>query len=480
MPTYHRSQRLRLVGTGPKVEQLQEGRFRLTFTCTATNPNEAWMNGNKDQIMTAYGTLQSAQKNIAGIDPRTDEAYSDMVLFKTEANPSQKDLIITLVYETATGTFTKAQDDKVVVGSNQLQTVERLTVAKTGTSLPSVTIGTTSITVNSIACVLTSRIVQENDAYILLKETYSQTGIISVQPVMTSKFSSIPMYQYKTLVASAKVIDTASAIQDPGGTNIQANAIFFEPSINHGSSPSVVTQNVLNTSVDLSVSNSAALIGQYEDFFDFAHPGLIELNYQKFGERTPITLSAAADGKRYNRVNIDTKKVSHPITTKVKCTVYNFLQRGSSVIDSDFNEGGAAGLWSPNSWASVNMSITKEFFSENAVRTPINNTYAGYRIEGSSRTESLGRITISTIGTGSTQLAQVVYNGNNFGTSAYGYNYELVIVDAGPPNPEGQRWCLGVDIKPAFRDSSGNQYYNKQIVVTDVIEERKPGQLKYT
>ena len=51
-----RSQRLRLVGTGPKVEQLQEGRFRLTFTCTATNPNEAWMNGNKDQIMTAYGT----------------------------------------------------------------------------------------------------------------------------------------------------------------------------------------------------------------------------------------------------------------------------------------------------------------------------------------------------------------------------------------------------------------------------------------
>lgn len=179
MPTYHRSQRLRIVGTGPKVEQLQEGRFRLTFTCTSTNPNEAWMNGNKDQIMTAYGTLQSAQKNIAGIDPRTDEAYSDMVLFKTEANPSQKDLIITLVYETATGTFVKSRDDKVQVTQNGRQTVERVTVAKTGTSLPSVTVGTTSITVNSIACLLTSRNVDENDAFLQITEIYTEPGEIS-------------------------------------------------------------------------------------------------------------------------------------------------------------------------------------------------------------------------------------------------------------------------------------------------------------
>ena len=176
MPTYHRSQRLRLVGTGPKVEQLQEGRFRLTFTCTATNPNEAWMNGNKDQIMTDYGTLQSAQKNIAGIDPRTDEAYSDMVLFKTEANPSQRDLIITLVYETATGSFVKAKDDKVLLTPNGRQRVERMTIAKTGTSLPSVTVGTTSITVNSIACVLASRNVEENDAFLLITEIYIEPG----------------------------------------------------------------------------------------------------------------------------------------------------------------------------------------------------------------------------------------------------------------------------------------------------------------
>ena len=179
MPTYHRSQRLRIVGTGPKVEQLQEGRFRLTFTCTSTNPNEAWMNGNKDQIMTAYGTLQSAQKNIAGIDPRTDEAYSDMVLFRTEANPSERDLIITLIYETATTSFVKSQDDKIDFELNGLQRVTRVTIAKTGTSLPSVTIGTTSITVNSTACKLASRSVEENDAFIQITETYLQEGTIS-------------------------------------------------------------------------------------------------------------------------------------------------------------------------------------------------------------------------------------------------------------------------------------------------------------
>jgi len=176
MPTYHRSQRLRLVGTGPKVEQLQEGRFRLTFTCTSTNPSEAWMNGNKDQIMTDYGTLQSAQKSIAGIDPRTDEAYSDMVLFRTEANPSQKDLIITLVYETATSSFVKAQDDKVELKANGRQSVTRRTIAKTGTSLPSVTVGTTAITVNSISCILASRDIDENDAFIVITENYVEPG----------------------------------------------------------------------------------------------------------------------------------------------------------------------------------------------------------------------------------------------------------------------------------------------------------------
>lgn len=179
MPTYHRSQRLRLVGTGPKVEQLQEGRFRLTFTCTATNPNEAWMNGNKDQIMTAYGTLQSAQKNIAGIDPRTDEAYSDMVLFRTEANPSERDLIITLVYETATETFVKSQDDKIDFELNGLQRVTRVTIAKTGTNLPSVTIGTTALSESETDLILASKSVEENDAFIQITEVYLEQGTVS-------------------------------------------------------------------------------------------------------------------------------------------------------------------------------------------------------------------------------------------------------------------------------------------------------------
>lgn len=181
MPTYHRSQRLRLVGTGPKVEQLQEGRFRLTFTCSSTNPSEAWMQGNKSQIFAAYGTLESAEMSIAGIAPRTSEAYSDMVLFRTEANPSERDLIVTLIYETATTSFVKSQDDKIDFELNGLQRVTRVTIAKTGTSLPSVTIGTTSITVNGTACKLASRSVEENDAFIQITETYLQSGITDVR-----------------------------------------------------------------------------------------------------------------------------------------------------------------------------------------------------------------------------------------------------------------------------------------------------------
>jgi len=470
MPTYHRSQRLRLVGTGPKVEQLQEGRFRLTFTCTATNPKEAWMNGNKDQIMTAYGTLQSAQKNIAGIDPRTDEAYSDMVLFKTEANPSERDLIITLVYETATDTFVKAKDDRVLVGSNQLQTVERVTVAKTGTALPSVTIGTTSIVVNSVTCVLTSRKVEENDAYILLIETYSQTGIISVSPVMNRVYNSVPMYQYRTLVASAEVIDTASAIQDPNGNNIQANAVFFEPSINHSSSPTVITQNVLNTSTDLSVADSSVLISSHDDLYNFLYPGVVRLDSRFFGRHD--------DNEGFNRIDIKTTKESYPTTTKVRCNVYNFIQRSNDIADTDFTYDGASGLWSPNSWATVDANIIKSY--ESYIQEPnfTSNVYTGYRINGSSIRGTLARFSYGF--SGDYQNPILFYNGVNYGYDSYGYSYEIKITQPGPPDPIGRKWCLGVDIQPAFRDSNGNTYYNKQIIVTERIPTLKRGQVTYS
>lgn len=1010
MPTYHRSQRLRLVGTGPKVEQLQEGRFRLTFTCTATNPNEAWMNGNKDQIMTAYGTLQSAQKNIAGIDPRTDEAYSDMVLFRTEANPSERDLIITLVYETATETFVKSQDDRIDFELNGLQRVTRVTIAKTGTTLPSVTVGVTSIGVNSISCKLASRSVEENDAFIQITETYLQSGItdvrediigsqkaivitkvgneptrfeaseksditydggndwsiarkdvsqegglkiynytflldntvlsqsqdkqgslktevievfnpkvtidgltveggstvagnyflsvvqsngrnqyfqsqgdvypktisyngtswrltqysgvyatstdtnpdnpedppstgwsgtgdnevtqitirefdqtlpnstsgfelshrydkegysliniqrsnldgiptmrytfakdnvlisqseekvgsqlaivkevfngtpsepsgyvlaseeesnvdgiptrryrflkedvqlslsvdnqsplktevqewfnpegdndrdskagyslinqqdsnvqgiptvrytfaknnvllsvsedkigsqnaivneifkpaneasipckdvdgntlnthteadrtesnhdgiktvrvrflkpsiisvaqdfvgdintiqvtafnktesevkndldevtndhklisqrendhdgiktttytfeintsdiiqftaddrlqvtrtiyeahdynydsnytvgtstatvngtlvtltslrvdqrgttgsftkltavytqpkiVTVSPIMTSQYNDVPVYQYKSIVSSANTINTSATISDPNGTNIQTNAVFFEPSINNNTSPSTFTQNVLNTSTDLSVANSSVLINSHDDLYNFLYPGVVRLNSRFFGRTS---------AGRYARIDIKTIKESYPTTTKVRCNVYNFIQRNGDIEDTDFTYDGASGLWSANSWATVDANITRGYFSLNPEPNFTSNVYTGYRMNGSSIRGTLQRISLIA----GTYNTNVFYNGVNYGTEYNGYFYEVKITEPGPPDPVGRKWCLGVDIKPVFRDTSGNTYYNKQIIVTERIPIKQRGQVTY-
>ena len=952
MPTYHRSQRLRLVGTGPKVEQLQEGRFRLTFTCSSTNPSEAWMQGNKSQIFAAYGTLESAEMSIAGIAPRTSEAYSDMVLFRTEANPSERDLIVTLIYETATTSFVKSQDDKIDFELNGLQRVTRVTIAKTGTSLPSVTIGTTSITVNSTACKLASRSVEENDAFIQITETYLQEGtvsktqdnvgsqlaqvittfgsdpadiagysiaskeesnfsgyqtntfrflknnvelsrsndnvgsqeaivrtffnptsdptesgyslakkdqsdfegietvqytflrrdslmsssednvgsqkaiveqwfdptdqyidayvvegsdpviydddtgisgtyylldtqasgkvrysrstpstyefiifwnasesrwrweifqtlvavstvssthpptdpsswtiqasgfslkhitrenvspmpiqsselanfdgsilfdadirktksgysvakednsnlggipterytflkdnvtlsttedkvgsqlaivkevfngtpstptdysiakedvssvdgiptkrftflkpsilsvsqdftldvnqitvqafsrteaqvktalsevtsdhklirqseqnhdgitttsyvfeintsdiinftaddrlqvtrtiyevfnydydanytvnsstatvnstsvtltslrvdqrgtsgtftkltavytqpkIISASPVARNQYNLTPLYQYRSLSATPKTIDTTAPLATPNGGTIGVNAVFLEPDVSNTSSPPVITQNVLDTSVDLSVSGSSALISSNQDLYNFLYPGVANLDSRFFG---PFVGSDGDSTPRFNRIEIKTTKESHPITTKVRCQVYNFIQRSDQIADTDFTYDGAVGLWSPNAWATVDANIIKNYFGFGQEPSQLSNVYTGYRLNGSSLRGTLTQLNVVL----QYYNAVVIYNGVNYGFDAFGYFYEVKVTEPGPPDPIGKKWCLGVDIQPAFRDSSNNTYYNKQIIVTEKIPSLQRGQLTY-
>ncbi len=177
MPTYHRSQRLKLVGAGPRVEQLQNDRYRLTFQCEATNPREAWMFGNKSQIFASYGTLSTAQMSIAGIDRRTNEAYTDAVLVATEATPTENNMIVTLVYETLGTSFVQVKDDTIDFDLNGLQRVTRESIAKVGTSF-SKSIGSTAVTVDGVNCVLASLNVDNTDSYVKLIEVYLEEGTV--------------------------------------------------------------------------------------------------------------------------------------------------------------------------------------------------------------------------------------------------------------------------------------------------------------
>jgi len=337
------------------------------------------------------------------------------------------------------------------------------------------TVNSSTATVNSTSVTLTSLRVDQrgtSGTFTKLTAVYTQPKIISASPVARNQYNLTPFYQYRSLSATPKAIDTVAALATPNGGTIGANAVFLEPDVSNASSPPVITQNVLDTSVDLSVSGSSALISSNQDLYNFLYPGVANLDSRFFG---PFVNSSTDSTLRFNRIEIKTTKESHPITTKVRCQVYNFIQRSDQIADTDFTYDGAAGLWSPNSWATVDATIIKNYFGFSQEPSELSNVYTGYRLNGSSLRGTLTQLNVSL----QFYNAVVFYNGVNYGYDSFGYFYEIKVTEPGPPDPIGKKWCLGVDIQPAFRDSSNNIYYNKQIIVTEKIPSLQRGQLTY-
>ncbi len=260
MPTYHRSQRLRLVGTGPKVEQLQESRYRLTFTCTSTNPSEAWLNSNKSQLFADYGTLQSAQMNIAGVSARTGEAYADMALIRVEANPSEKDMVVTLVYETVDqDNFQKFQDDLVEVQDNGLRRVTQYEIGKHNLS-KTLTVGSTSITSGGVTCILSSKKEEVNDTFKLITTVYVESGILSTSEDNVGSQKAVVISKFES---TAPAVDTTIAGIDLTGYSLAKQ--------DEGSVEGAITYNYTflknNVQLSRSVDNESPLKTEVREYF---------------------------------------------------------------------------------------------------------------------------------------------------------------------------------------------------------------------
>ena len=429
-------------------------------------------------------SVQAFDRTSSEVTTALDEVTSGHTL--VSQREQDHDGIVTQVYQyeiTSSDLIDFTADDR-------LQVIRTIFQAHDYDYNANYTVGSTTATVNSTSVTLTALKVDSRGASGLMKliAVFVQPKITGITPVMKTEYNTIPMYQYRSIVSSPKAINDvlvaanpSSRIDDPNGTDLQANAVFFEPTVNNTTSPVSFTQNVLNTSVDLDgtttidgvdVPNST-VISSHEDFYNFQMPGLINIRYKKFGREDNTSTSRYS----YPKLNIETQKISHPISTKVKCTVYNFLTQDNVIRESDYNYADAAGLWSPNSWATVNMRITHGVYSYSPIEHPINNTYPGYRIEAASRSQVLER---KVHGLSGIDPAIIIYNGINVGQSFLGMGYALNVADTGPPNPERKKWCLNVDIQPAFRDSSGTQYYNKQIVITETIQPRRNGSLVYS
>jgi hypothetical protein len=291
--------------------------------------------------------------------------------------------------------------------------------------------------------------------------------VVSYSPIAREQFNLVPLYRYVTLSQSAGVLNSKLSLPTPNGGNLNANAVFIEPVVNNIQSPPRVTQDVLDTSVDLSVTDSSTLISSYQDFTDFLIPGVVRATKKRYGTEV---------SGEFNKLSIKSEKLSHPITVKVKSTIYNFIQRGSEIIAADYVYESALGLWSPNDWATVDFTAEKNYKASRPEIYYQSNTYRGYRMGSTSFAGTLDKMTVLL----QPYTANLYYNGTTYGYSTSGYRYEYVVKNPGPPDPIGKKWCLGVDIQPAFRDNSGNVYYNKQIIVSDPIPEQKIGELFYS
>jgi len=187
MSISHRTNRLKLVGQ-PSVEQLQNGRYRLTVTCSTINSREDWYSANKDRIFPDFGSLQSAEMSIDGLAPREGEAYTDMRLTKVESGNRSGmgavgDYNVELTYETLGSAFVQVKDDTTDYELNGLRRVTRTSIAEAGTDYAK-TVGTSFIDhqINSetaVRCYLASYSVDDTDSFRQVQEVYVEAGTLS-------------------------------------------------------------------------------------------------------------------------------------------------------------------------------------------------------------------------------------------------------------------------------------------------------------
>ncbi len=321
MATYHRSQRLKLIGS-PSVEQLQNGRYRLTFNMKSSNPKEDWYNANKARIFADYGTLQSAQMSVAGIPARTGEAYSDMVLVSAASTQQGDDYVIVFIYETLSSTFVQVKDDTIDLELNNLRRVTREKVAYVGTDVPAdeKDIGSDFIdhqidSETAVRCFLASYEIDDNDSFRKLTQIYIQPGEVSrnirnvgdgVQQT-THRF----FHTEGTVVGDIISRDTSDFL---GFKTIVVSALTKK-----------------DGSTLTNADGSAKLCYQYQQLEKFVFPGVVDLELIQ-GHAFP--------------------NVRSPVQSNVKATVYNYYQSNTSnIVDADFTTQSALGLWNPSDWA---------------------------------------------------------------------------------------------------------------------------------
>ena len=491
MSISHRTNRLKLVGQ-PSVEQLQNGRYRLTVTCSTINSREDWYSANKDRIFPDFGSLQSAEMSIDGLAPREGEAYTDMRLTKVESGNRSGmgavgDYNVELTYETLGSAFVQVKDDTTDYELNGLRRVTRTSIAEAGTDYTK-TVGTSFIdhqinNETAVRCYLASYSVDDNDSFRQVQEVYVEAGILSetldnvgsqkakvIETIGTdpitppgyllastreSDVQGIKTNQF-TFLKNGAVISESRAMESEGvfrvtkvffnSARTTVGPIIAQRTDNVDGMPTISITTLQDADGNSIVDGGENLVNQVSGFSPFSYPGVLNV------ERRETTNSGGGDWLQVKALLVDA-----PAQCKVRTTTYFIFQTSSSIKSSDYNYKRSSGLWSPNHWAAFSISASGSFnqglFSDSA-------TFRGYRTSSANKSGTLNGPVLS--------VAQLSWQGQSVLVDDESITYDLV-VDQGPVNPIGNTYTLDVQITPAFDDIDGNKYYKKTIVVTDAI-----------
>jgi len=277
MSISHRTNRLKLIGT-PAVEQLQNGRYELTVNCTTINRREDWYSSNKARIFPDFGSLESAEMSIDGLAPRTGEAYTDMRLVSVQSLTQGDQYIVTLVYQTLGATFVQVKDDTVALGTNGLRTVNRVSIAKAGTDIPTddKDIGVDFIdhqidAETAVRCFLSSYEIDDTDSYREFTRNYIQAGTLSVSE--SNESEGVVKVTTTFLVTEGTTVGPVIARSTGEFAGLKTIAV-------------TTLQDSAGQSI---VHGGANTVHQYNRMVDFTYPGVLSIGNDKLVDGSTAT-----------------------------------------------------------------------------------------------------------------------------------------------------------------------------------------------
>jgi hypothetical protein len=370
MSISHRTNRLKLNGN-PDVEQLQNGRYKIVVECTTLNSREDWYFANKERIFPSFGSFQGAAMNIDGLEPRTGEAYTDMLLTdlksgnrKTVNGKAEYNVILT--YETLGADFVQVKDDNTSLPENGLRAVTRVSIAQAGTDIPDddKDVGVDFInhqidSETAVKCFLASYEIDDTDSYREFTRNYIQAGVISVETRNLSEGVTEVTTKYM-----AEKGEPVGPVVNESVNNNDGLKIFTVVTLQDGSGNSIL---------------DGGSISSYDRMVDFTYPGIASITHQRI-----ISGSSNNDFSGSHLISVN---LEPPLQQKVQGRVHTSFQLSSVIEPVDYKFDNSYDYWNPDSWASVfsagvALSSSEPAFQQiealRGYRTDLNTNIAGF------------------------------------------------------------------------------------------------------